>query len=269
MKVTVVVDNIGNNETKGEWGLCLYIEYNGKNFLLDTGASTLFAENMQKMGIDIKNIDYAILSHAHSDHAGGMPCFFESNQKADFYIQECCSENCYMKIGPFKSYQGIPVGTLNKYSSRIKRIADKKEISAGVFIISHTNKYESVGKAQHLYIKKENKYIPDDYTHEQSLVFKTEKGLIILNSCSHIGADKIIKEIKNAFPTESIYAIMGGFHFVAMPKAYVKGIAKGILETGIEKVYTGHCTKDKGFKILRNELGYKAEQFKVGMEITF
>ena len=39
MKATVVVDNIGNDELKGEWGLCIYIEYKNEKILLDAGAS--------------------------------------------------------------------------------------------------------------------------------------------------------------------------------------------------------------------------------------
>lgn len=44
MKATVIVDNIGNI-CPGEWGLCIYIENNGKNILLDAGSSNLFIDN--------------------------------------------------------------------------------------------------------------------------------------------------------------------------------------------------------------------------------
>jgi len=45
MKATVVVDNIGTDTIHGEWGLCIYIEYEGKKILLDAGASGAFADN--------------------------------------------------------------------------------------------------------------------------------------------------------------------------------------------------------------------------------
>ena len=67
MKVTIVVDNIEHAGIPGEWGFCAYIEQNGKKLLLDTGASNLFAENAEKLNIDLKNIDFAVLSHAHYD----------------------------------------------------------------------------------------------------------------------------------------------------------------------------------------------------------
>lgn len=76
MRATVIVDNIKNNEISGEWGLCIYIEYGDKKILLDTGASTLFSENAGKLGIPLKDVDVAVLSHAHYDHANGMEVFF-------------------------------------------------------------------------------------------------------------------------------------------------------------------------------------------------
>ena len=75
-KFTVVVDNVKSDELDGEWGLSILIERDGKKILLDAGGSELFAENLQKLGFDIKGIDYAVLSHAHYDHANGMPRFF-------------------------------------------------------------------------------------------------------------------------------------------------------------------------------------------------
>ena len=56
MKVTIVVDNIEHAGIPGEWGFCAYIEQNGKKLLLDTGASNLFAENAEKLNIDLKTL---------------------------------------------------------------------------------------------------------------------------------------------------------------------------------------------------------------------
>ena len=72
MKATVLADNIGEGPLAGEWGLSIYIEYENKKILLDTGASALFTENAKAMDIPLENIDFGIRSHAHYDHANGM-----------------------------------------------------------------------------------------------------------------------------------------------------------------------------------------------------
>lgn len=87
MKAIVVVDNISYENMKGEWGLCIYIEHDDKKILLDTGASGLFLENAKKLGIDIRKIDYAILSHAHYDHADGMRSFsMQTIRQSSFFV---------------------------------------------------------------------------------------------------------------------------------------------------------------------------------------
>ena len=86
--MTVIVDNISDCGIKGEWGLCLLLETGGKKILVDTGGSSLFSENLKKLGFDIRDIDYGVLSHAHYDHANGMPKFFAENSKAKFYLRE-------------------------------------------------------------------------------------------------------------------------------------------------------------------------------------
>ena len=39
LNATILVDNNGIDGAAGEWGLSIYIEYNGKVILLDTGKS--------------------------------------------------------------------------------------------------------------------------------------------------------------------------------------------------------------------------------------
>jgi 7,8-dihydropterin-6-yl-methyl-4-(beta-D-ribofuranosyl)aminobenzene 5'-phosphate synthase len=48
--MTVIVDNRSTGEVEGEWGLCIYIEYKGRNILLDSGGSELFFDNCKKLG---------------------------------------------------------------------------------------------------------------------------------------------------------------------------------------------------------------------------
>ena len=110
VRATVLVDNIAYNGIKGEWGLSFYIEYQGHNILLDTGASGLFAENARDLGLSLKDVEYAVLSHAHYDHADGMGRFFEENDRAKFYLREACGENCYKRKKIFKKYIGIARG---------------------------------------------------------------------------------------------------------------------------------------------------------------
>ncbi|MCR5462729.1 MAG: MBL fold metallo-hydrolase, partial [bacterium] len=79
MKIRCLIEN---NETPFfvcEHGLSLLIEFNNKKILFDTGKTSSFLNNAKKLNIDLSNIDYLILSHAHYDHTGGVIEFIKEN----------------------------------------------------------------------------------------------------------------------------------------------------------------------------------------------
>ena len=271
MKATVLIDNITKSDLIAEWGLAVHIAYNGHQILLDTGTTGAFAENAGQLGISLKEVELGVLSHAHYDHSDGMDVFFEINQKAPFYLREGSEEICYdydEEDPESARYIGIKEGTLEKYKDRIIFASGDCEVLPGVYLIPHkTDGLEKIGQKAHMYIRKEDQWLPDDYSHEQSLVFDTAKGLCIFNSCSHGGADNIIKEIEMTFPGKKIYAIVGGFHLFKSSEEEVRALAGRIRETGIEKVVTGHCTGDVAYEILKEELGDCLEQIYTGLVI--
>lgn len=270
MKITILIDNISNNELLKEWGLSIYIEYNGKKFLLDTGHSEMFEQNARSLGINLADIDYGVLSHGHYDHSDGLDKFFELNDKAKFYVQKNIGENCYHHYWwIFNSYIGLKKGTLKKYADRFVPADFKQEICPGVYLLAHsTPGLEKLAKPVGLYVRENGRLVPDSFKHEQSLIFETEQGLVIFNSCSHGGADNIIREVTEAFPGKQIYGIIGGFHLSRLSDDDVLAFAHRVKNTGIEHVITGHCTGQRAFEILKQELGEKVQQMYSGMEIV-
>ncbi len=269
MLAKVVIDNISKNELLPEWGLSIYIEHEGHKLLLDTGGSGAFAENAKALGISLAEIEYGVLSHAHYDHADGLAAFFAQNQTASFYLREGAAENCYGKKWIFHKYIGIQKGTLEKYRERIRYVRGDYELFPGAYLIPHkTPGLEAIGKKANMYIKNGHRWRPDGFRHEQSMVLSTKQGLVVFNSCSHGGADNIIKEAAEAFPGKTIYALIGGFHLFASPESEVRALAERVRATGIQRVITGHCTGKRAYAILREELGDQVEQMYTGLEIT-
>lgn len=268
MRATVIVDNISSEGLPGEWGLCIYIEQDGRKLLLDTGGSELFLRNAAKLGIDLGAVEYAVLSHAHYDHANGMGAFFRENKQASFYLREGSQENCYGKKWIFHKYIGLPRHILEDYRDRIVFASGDMELFPGASLIPHkTPGLGAVGARNHMYIRTAQGWQPDDFAHEQSLVLETKEGLVIFNSCSHGGADNIIREVAETYPGRKIRAIIGGFHLFGKPEAEVRALAQRIRDTGIEQVYTGHCTGKRSYGILKEELGDRLRQFRVGLVI--
>lgn len=269
LKAAVLIDNIPDGELAAEWGLSIHISYRGKNYLLDTGKSEQYAQNAEKLGISLEDVDCAVLSHAHYDHSGGYGVFFEKNSKAPLYVSGFCGEDCYFKYGWVRRYIGVPENLFSEHEDRIRRVSGFCQLDDGVWLVSHLeNRLEKIGKRAHLYRKVEKKMIPDDFSHEQSLVFETDRGLAVFNSCSHGGLQNILNDIRHFLPEKSIYMTVGGLHLSKYSKREVRKIAKMIGSLGISRVITGHCTGEKAFEILKQELGDSVEQTCSGCEIT-
>ena len=71
MVIKTLCENTSSRDDIGcEHGLSLYIEFNGKKIMVDTGQTGLFYDNSKKMDADVSDVDYLVLSHGHYDHGG-------------------------------------------------------------------------------------------------------------------------------------------------------------------------------------------------------
>ena len=87
MIVKALMENTAcSRDFRTEHGLSLYIEACGRKILFDMGQSRAFAENAQKMGVSLDAVDFAVLSHGHYDHGGGLSAFLTENDHAPVYV---------------------------------------------------------------------------------------------------------------------------------------------------------------------------------------
>jgi len=274
MKLTVLIDDITKSCLLAEWGLSIYIEYEGKQILLDGGASSAFSGNAKELGIDLTKTDMAVLSHMHADHADGLYEFFHVNDHARLYARSAYGKGfvpCYLqRAGSYVKYGGMDRRILAEYGDRITYVEGKYELCPGAYLLPHsTPGLEKIGKRVGQYVKIGGKLRPDDYSHEQSLVFRTGNGLVVLNSCSHGGADNIIKEVMDAFPGEKIHALIGGFHLFKLRDDEVYAFADRLAQLDVACILTGHCSKQRGYDLLHERLGDKVQQMYCGLTREF
>lgn len=255
MKTTILVDNDAQEGLGCEWGFSALIETDGATILLDSGASGLFAQNAQALGIDLADVDYCVLSHAHFDHADGFGDFFAINDHAPLLIRSSCEETCWSDAKGDMKYIGIQRGLLEQQALRIERVDGTLQFAPGAWLLGHDAEgLEAIGEREHLYLKTDDGLVGDGFAHEQSLIIETPEGLVIFNSCSHGGIETIINEARAAFPGKPIRALVGGLHLFLREDDEVRALAQTIRELGIDKIYTGHCTGEHALEILQEEL---------------
>jgi 7,8-dihydropterin-6-yl-methyl-4-(beta-D-ribofuranosyl)aminobenzene 5'-phosphate synthase len=72
-QITVLYDAFGKTSTlTKDWGFAAPIEYGGKRILFDTGNNAeIFTHNVEAKGVDLRQLDFAVVSHRHGDHTSG------------------------------------------------------------------------------------------------------------------------------------------------------------------------------------------------------
>ncbi len=278
MKVNVIIENTTENMNLiPEHGLSMYIEYKGKSFLLDAGASGAFIENAEAMDVFIADVDYVVLSHGHYDHAGGFGRYLELNEDKRIYAMRSAVMDYYSGSGGVIHEIGIPKVILDAYMDNFLLIDSITTLCEDTYIIPHSiSRLEEIGKRAKLYMMSEGELVPDNFSHELSLVFDTEKGLVIFNSCSHAGLMNIIEEVKAVFGDKQIYSFFGGLHMkgklgdeviCTFSEEEIKKLSEYLEEAGLQRLYTGHCTGEPAIRLLKKYLGDKVDVLSTGKKI--
>jgi len=114
MKVTIIYDNETLREDlKADWGFSSLVETKGRKILFDAGANgKILLSNMQKLGINPKQIQDVFISHAHFDHTGGLSSFLNQNRDVTVWIPPSFrglkdAKKIVAVKNPMKLYDGI------------------------------------------------------------------------------------------------------------------------------------------------------------------
>ena len=256
MKVTVLTENTTKHENlTAEHGLSLFIETEKHNILFDMGQTDAFAENAQKLGVDLKTADTAVLSHGHYDHGGGIAKFLEINKRASVYMNEKAFGNHYnvseKYIGIDKELQG---------NGRIVLVPD-------MFVIDDELSLHSCNSMQRKYpsnpyglgIERDGRIVPDDFLHEQYLLINENGKRYLFSGCSHKGVLNIAEWFKPD-------VFIGGFHLskLDVDSAVLAETAKILLENDT-KYYTAHCTGVEQYGFMKKIMGERLEYLSTGL----
>lgn len=269
MKFTVLIENSGSEPLYSEHGLSFLIEYKNDKFLLDAGTTDLFFENAKMLNEPVLDIETCFLSHGHYDHSGGFARYLSENENAVLYMMEDATENYYSASGELHPI-GIPEDVLKKHSKRFRFINGMTKFQEGIYLIPHsTAGLEEIGERAKLYRKVDGVLIPDNFSHEMSLVFETEKGLVIFNSCSHGGSQNIIHEVMEALPDKKVYAFIGGLHMKGglFSDEEIHVLCEELKELELKVLYTGHCTGEPALEMLKKYMGEQVKELYTGLTV--
>ena len=251
MKLIVLVDNNTyiDRYFLGEPALSFFIEDEEKRILFDCGYSNIFFENARKMGIDLRFLDYLVLSHSHLDHTWGIETLIREYTEARLEKQNFQKPLliAHPKIFVSTYVDGVgEIGTLfskNKIQPHFALQLSKDPVALTenlIFLgeIPRVFPFETMSPIGRKAGEKEDDLVPDD----TALAYKSEKGLVIITGCSHAGICNITEHAKKVCDDDRIVAIIGGLHLLDPPKEQLAGTLEYIKEINLTALYACHCT---------------------------
>jgi 7,8-dihydropterin-6-yl-methyl-4-(beta-D-ribofuranosyl)aminobenzene 5'-phosphate synthase len=254
-QITILYDAFGTDPSMSkDWGFSALVEVAGKRILFDTGDDAdIFAANVKAKGVDLKTLDFVVLSHRHSDHMAGLNHVLSVNPIVKIYAPKegfgiygsSLPSSFYRKddtLPPEMRYYGGAPPQIMKFGAawhgaNFELIDKTTEIAPGITLIALVSEVPGTRELKEL-----------------SLAVNTTEGLVLVVGCSHPGIEKIVEAAAAINPR--ITLIAGGFHLVAAPDDVIAKAVTALKDTfKVESIAPGHCTGEPTFSALKKAFG--------------
>jgi len=255
-QITVLYDAFGKTSTmKKDWGFSALIEYGGKRILFDTGNNAdIFAHNVEAKGIDLRQLDFAVVSHRHGDHTSGLNHLLRINPAVQIYAPQenfgvfgaALPSTFYRRnetLPPdMRYFDGRPPDTLRFGSpwpqGNFTWVAKTTEVAPGFHLILLNGTWGV-----------------DLEVKEISLAIDTPDGIVLIVGCSHPTLEKIVDAARSAI-NKPIHLILGGTHLLPAKDDQVKSLAASLRDDrNVRYIAPVHCTGEPAFAILKETFG--------------
>ena len=250
-RVTILYDAFGGRAgLTRDWGFAALVEYNGKRILFDTGNNAdVFANNVRTLGVDLRTIDFVLISHRHGDHTAGLNYLLTVNPRVQIYAPKegfgvfgaALPGTFYRSDSTLPNrmryFDGRPPAELTFGTpwptAHFVWVDSVTEVAPGVSIIPTVSQKPGTLELREL-----------------SLALRTPNGLILLVGCSHPGIETIVEASRRV--ADHVYLILGGLHLVTTPDAEIERVATALHDHWhVDRIGPGHCTGEPAFTALR------------------
>ena len=259
MKLTVLTENtVSDAALTPEHGVSFYIETPCHKILFDMGQSDLFVRHAEKLGIDLSQVDVAVLSHGHYDHGGGLSAFLQINDHAPIYVSEHA-------FAPHFRGDGTDIGLQPSLMTepRLRFVGEQLALDGELELFACNRRPRPFGTDTAGLCMAGMR--PEDFCHEQYLLIREGGKRVLVSGCSHKG----ILNIAEWFAPD---VLVGGLH---LNKQKTEGEGSETLaqiamqlQRYPTRYYTCHCTGLPQYYYLKERMGEQILYLSAGMSVN-
>jgi len=275
MRLKVLSDNRKLHDVlEKEHGLCIYLETGKYKCLLDVGASGKFIHNAEQMEIEIEDIDYVFISHGHSDHIGGLEPFLKRNTKAKIVLSKNALTQQFFSVR-----NGLrdlsSKADIQGHESRFVFVDSKTVFEDDIQVFPCQSCFYPIPKANKTLMKENNgELVADDFNHELIVCFGIKDDVVVYSGCAHCGILNILDSVKQVL-NRPVSVLIGGFHLLDGYEGQYETedeINKIVEQLNVDfpetRFYTGHCTGEGVYSLLKKKLNGRLSWFYTGFVVS-
>jgi len=270
--ITNLYDSFGRDRegVTHDFGFSALVRYGDLTILFDGGSDqAVFERNVEALGVDLRTIDIAILSHNHVDHMAGIHSVIAANPDVQVFLPAdgflggwfpfnyMGNAEAIEALPPEERYRPHASGRVGFEGSgpyngaNLEYVGEHREIAPGVRLV--TTRADLMG----YFVA----YPPheDDPQHlplpELTLALDTANDQVLVVGCSHSTVESIVRVAREQ-DARPIELLMGGYHLLPYPEDYLRALAGRLSEEhGVQRVAPSHCTGPLATRILREAFG--------------
>jgi 7,8-dihydropterin-6-yl-methyl-4-(beta-D-ribofuranosyl)aminobenzene 5'-phosphate synthase len=268
LKITILSTMLAD-EGIGEWGFAALVEVDGKKILFDTGARPrTVLENAKELKINLADVQDVVLSHFHDDHTTGLMTLRREFSKAN----PAAFSRVHVGQGIFLERRGNDRNPMIAMKQEFEATGGKvvvhekpEELFLGVWLTGPIPRvYPEKNYPSGIEVQKDGSWMEDNLPEDQSLVFNTNRGLILLAGCGHAGLINTLEYARKFIRPAPVDAAVGGFHLFSAKDATLDWTADKLKEFQTQQILGAHCTGIESVYYLRQKLGLNRHTCIVG-----
>lgn len=220
--------------------------------LFDTGVSPDgMATNVERLGLDVGDIEVVVLSHGHFDHAGGFPGLARLRGRSGLPLIVHPLVWSRRRIAfPDQTHWDMPTLSRAAVEAEGFAVIERRQpsllLDGSVLItgeVDRTTDFER-GMPNHD-AWHDGRWEPDPLIlDEQALVVHVrDQGLVVLTGCGHAGAVNIARHAMRLTGVPRIHALLGGFHLTGPAfEPVIEPTVAAFVEMAPDLLVPAHCT---------------------------
>ena len=234
VELAVVYDNYAAKEgLQTAHGFACVVRENHRTVLFDTGGSgQILLENMERLGIALREIEAVVLSHMHWDHIGGLDAVLAANPEVTVYVPIAFSSSFHRDV-----------------TKRARSVVETKMAQPVTNRVWTTDVLEGL-------------------LAEQALYVETAEGIVVVTGCAHPGVVELTRSAQRASGLP-VHTVLGGFHMARMDRTEIGRVIEGLKELRVQHVGPSHCSGDAAKDAMAEAFGRGYLDIGVGTRLSF